>query len=106
LQVPRTIESLSDVTVSIPEAVLSQELEGEVVLLDTAGGEYYGLDPVGSRIWTLLRQHKGRPDAVVDALTVEYEVPRERLINDLRGFLIMLEHFGLVALHPAEDAVS
>ncbi len=31
--------------------VLQQEVGGEAVLLDLASESYFGLDPVGTRIW-------------------------------------------------------
>ena len=34
----------------------SCELGGEAVLLDLTTGVYYGLDPVGTRVWRLLQQ--------------------------------------------------
>lgn len=42
--------------VSIPENVLAQELNGEVVLLNMENEAYYSLNPVGSQIWQLLTE--------------------------------------------------
>ena len=63
---------------TISDDVLAQEVGDEVVLLDLAGERYFGLDPVGTRIWALL------PDAaslgaVLDNLCAEFDAPRERI---------------------------
>ncbi|PYO19380.1 MAG: hypothetical protein DMD85_18645 [Candidatus Rokuibacteriota bacterium] len=39
--------------IRIRKDVVFRELEGEMVLLNLATGVYFGLDPVGTRIWTL-----------------------------------------------------
>ena len=39
----------------ISEEVLSQEVNGETVLLDLEGEAYFGLNEVGTRIWQLLQ---------------------------------------------------
>ena len=42
--------------VRIPESVLFQELDGEAVLLHLESGVYFGLDPIGTRMWHLLEE--------------------------------------------------
>jgi hypothetical protein len=40
----------------LPHAdVIWREVDGEVVLLNVATGQYFGLDPVGSQVWILLQ---------------------------------------------------
>lgn len=67
-----------------------------MVLLDPVGGEYFGLDEVGARIWDLLPAH---PTAagLAERLTEEYDAPRERLEADAAAFLGELARLGLVA---------
>jgi len=36
--------------------LVSCDLEGETALMSVDQGKYYGLDPIGSRIWALLEQ--------------------------------------------------
>ena len=38
--------------------ILSRILDGEAVLLDLASGTYFGLNPVGSRVWELISASK------------------------------------------------
>ena len=43
---------------SISKEVLSQELNGETVLLDLQGESYFGLNEVGTRIWQLIQSEQ------------------------------------------------
>jgi hypothetical protein len=81
--------------VTIPDSVLFRDLDGEAVLLETVTGRYYGLNEVGTRMWSLLQIH-GEIEAVCRALVAEYEVPEERLRDDLLRFVDDLVAGGLV----------
>jgi hypothetical protein len=71
------------------------DLQGELLILNTASGVYYGLDPVGKRIWSLLREPH-RVSAIRDVLLEEYNVDRERCDRDLQALLKDLVRNGLV----------
>jgi len=71
-----------DTQISIPEAVYTQEVDDETVLLDVESGKYFGLDPVGTRMWQLLREH-GTLRTTYETMLTEYEVEPERLEKDL-----------------------
>ncbi len=75
--------------------VLCQDVGGEVVLLDLASERYFGLDPVGTRIWHLLDQDLPLAQ-VLDTLADEYDAPRERLHDDLLALVARLLDAGLV----------
>lgn len=70
-------------------SVVTREVGGELVLLDLAKNSYYGLDPVGARMWDLLTGGSALGLVVsivlnefdVDATTVRADV--ERLLNEL-----------------------
>jgi hypothetical protein len=47
--------NLSD-KVSIPTQVMARTVGDETVILDLANGTYYGLDPVGARMWQLMSE--------------------------------------------------
>ena len=58
------------------EDQVSTDLEGEVVIMGIQQGNYYSMNSVLSRIWTLA----GKPiklSALCDALMEEYEVERD-----------------------------
>ena len=78
--------------------VLCQDVGGEVVLLDLASERYFGLDPVGTRIWHLIDQDLSLQQ-VLETLCAEYDAPRERLEADLLALVAQLADAGLVTVH-------
>ena len=82
---------------SISDEVLSQEVNGETVLLDLEGESYFGLNEVGTRIWQLLQSENTVGDAL-DTLSDEYDVSREQLESDVSELLGKLADAGLVGL--------
>lgn len=62
--------------------VLYREVDGEGVLLNLVTGTYFGLNPVGSRVWQLIKDGH-QPDAICDMLLREYEVGIEQLRADV-----------------------
>jgi len=64
------------------------ELAGEAVILHLTSGVYYGLSPVGARVWSLLQA----PRLVSEVLAMileEYEVEPDRCESDL--FVLLQE---------------
>jgi hypothetical protein len=62
-----------------------------------SSGVYYGLDPVGARIWKLLEQPKSVEDlrtAIVD----EYDVESAKCESDLLSLLEKLRAEGLIEI--------
>jgi hypothetical protein len=86
--------SLDD-KVKISDQVLSQEVNGETVLLDLGSDFYFGLDEVGTRIWQLLNEKKAVGE-IVELLLEEYEVERETLEQDMNELLGNLLEAGLI----------
>ena len=80
---------------AVSKDVLFQEVSGETVLLDLNSEAYFGLDEVGTRIWTLLNEGKTAVE-MVDVLLEEYEVERETLEGDVRDLLTALIEAGLI----------
>ena len=85
---------LSD-KVKIPDQVLARQIGEETVMLDLAKGTYFGLDPVGARIWQLLAEGKTLAE-VCDAMMVEYEVSREEIELDVARLAGELADRGLI----------
>ena len=82
---------------SISDEVLSQEVNGETVLLDLDGESYFGLNEVGTRVWQLLKDELNI-GLVLDTLDGEYDVSREQLESDVAKLLGSLEESGLIKL--------
>ena len=85
---------------NISDEVLSQEVNGETVLLDLEGESYFGLNEVGTRIWQLLKDELNI-GLVLDTLDGEYDVSREQLEIDVAKLLGSLEESGLIKLRAA-----
>ena len=88
--------------ITVPEAVLFRDLDGEAVLLETVTGRYYGLDEVGTRMWSLLQAH-GDSEAVCRALCAEYDVSEVRLREDLAQLIAALAARGLLQVHATKE---
>ncbi len=82
----------------IPEHVLMQELDGESVLLDLKREAYFGLDDVGTRIWTAVARAGTISDACRDLLR-EYAVQPEPLMNDVTTLVQQLVEQGLIRIN-------
>lgn len=74
---------------------VSSDLGGEVVILDLDGGEYFGLDGVGARIWELLHEAHTLSE-LTSVIASEYDVDPERCRTDLGRLLADLTARGLV----------
>lgn len=77
--------------------VVAQKVGDEMVLLDLESGVYYGLDPVGSRVWELLMAHE-RLRVIFETMAQEYEVTPEVLHQDLLRLLQELQARGLIRI--------
>jgi hypothetical protein len=58
-------------------------------------GAYFGLDAVGSRIWSLLDEPRSARE-LAELLEAEYDAPRERLRADAEALLAALLKAKLV----------
>ncbi len=82
--------------------VLSQnqascDLAGEMAVVNLKSGVYFGLDPMGTHVWNLLREpvtFRG----LCDILMHDYDVDGSRLESDMREFLNNLAEHGLVEI--------
>lgn len=86
-----------DQRASRSDDVLAQEVGGETVLLDLASEQYFGLDPVGTRIWELLADAPPL-EQVHDTLCAEFDAEPERIHTDLLALVRQLRDAGLVRL--------
>lgn len=82
-------------SIRISADVMSRQVADETVVLDLASGNYYGLDPVGTRIWQLLTEGL-TPTQVRDALLGEYDVSAAQLEADMERLFIALGEQGLL----------
>ena len=88
--------NLSD-KVAIPAQVMARTVGAETVILDLASGMYFGLDPIGARIWRLLGEGKTLAE-VCDAMQATHDVPREKIELDVVELVEALQAQRLVAI--------
>jgi hypothetical protein len=86
--------SLDSVVVAAKDQA-SCRLEDEIAIVQLKAGVYYGLDPVGARIWELIATPRS-VRAVRDALLAEYEVEADRCEGDLLLLFQAMRDAGLV----------
>ncbi|HYL69090.1 MAG TPA: PqqD family peptide modification chaperone [Candidatus Limnocylindria bacterium] len=85
---------LQSVVVAASEQV-SCPLGEESAILNLKNSVYYGLDPVGARVWNLLREPKSVRE-LRDTLLDEYDVGAERCEQDLLELLEKMRVEGLI----------
>ena len=81
--------------ITISDQALSQEVNGETVILDLKSESYFGLDEVGTRIWQLLQEH-GDVQKTFEIMLEEFDVDAEQLEMDINELLEKLVASGLL----------
>lgn len=80
---------------------VSCSVADETVILHLDEGVYYGLNAVGACIWKTI-QLPCSVDQIVDAITTEFDVDRERCLTDVHELLVDLRKHGLITVKPHE----
>ena len=79
---------------------VSCPLGEESAILGLSSTIYYGLNPVGSRVWSLLQKPRSVAE-LRDALVSEYEVEEKRCERDLLELLEKMAAEGLIEASSA-----
>jgi len=80
---------------AVSPSVVFRQMDDGAVLLDLQSGVYFGLDEVGTRVWTLLMEQK-TPDAVCEAMLAEFDVEPGVVADDVRRLVAELQQNGLL----------
>lgn len=75
-----------DSTIARNNEIIFSDMDDEMVMMSIDKGEYYGVNPVGRRIWELL-EHPGPVTAICDTLRREYNVTEEQCTREVLDFL-------------------
>jgi hypothetical protein len=86
-----TLES----TVSQIEDIVASDIDDEKVMMSVEKGQYFGLEPVGSRVWELIEKPV-KVSELIDALLGKYDVDRETCEKDVLAFLEELNEAGIL----------
>jgi len=82
-----------------PDDVLLSELDGECVILNLKTEAYFGLDEVGTRMWTAVTTADS-VQAAYESLRTEYDVDPDDLRADLTEIVDALLEHGLLEVRP------
>ena len=94
--------SVHSIVSATPEQV-SCPLGDEAAILNLRNTVYYGLNPVGARVWNLLQQPRTVGE-LRDALLDEYDVDAGRCEGDLLELLEKMRSEGLIQVRSAAGA--
>lgn len=81
----------------IPQTVFIQEIDDEVILLDTTTQEYFSLNEVGKYIIELISENLTKEE-IVEELSNIYEIDKMQIEKDLINFTKALEEKGLITI--------
>ncbi|MDD3775742.1 MAG: PqqD family protein [Sulfurovaceae bacterium] len=76
------------------DTVFIQEVDDEIIVLDTNTENYFGLNKIGSVIWQTIKE-KQVLDEVYKTLLERYDADAEVLRADLENFVVKLLEGGL-----------
>jgi hypothetical protein len=76
---------------------VSCDLEGEAAILNLKNSVYYGLDPVGARVWQLIQEPMTLAQ-IRDVLRAEYDVDVSQLETDIRDLVEQMAEQGLIEI--------
>jgi hypothetical protein len=91
--------SVHSIVVAAREQV-SCPLGEESAILNLKNSVYYGINPVGTRVWSLLKQPRSIEE-LRDTLLDEYEVDAELCERDLLNLLEKMRSEGLIEVRGA-----
>lgn len=72
--------------ISRSEDYLSNEIDGEIVMMNIETGAYVSLNPTGKSIWDLLNEPTSI-DVIINSLIKEYNISKEACENDIKPFI-------------------
>ncbi len=78
-------------------AVLTAEVDKQMVMMNVESGRYLGLDDIGSVIWQRLETPRTFGE-LIDSLVVDYDADRSVIADDVRKLLSDMAVHGLVTL--------
>jgi hypothetical protein len=82
--------------------VMLRVIGDEAVILNLKSERYLGLNPVGTRMWTVL-QSAPSVEAAYETLLAEFDVEPHRLRQDLNQLVDRMLQQGLIELRPGKS---
>ena len=94
---------MMDSTIVVVKEQMSCGLDDEAVILSLKKGEYYSLNPLGNRIWSLI-QKPVKVSKVRDTLLEEFDIDKETCEEDLLSLLRDLNNEGLIVIEDSSTS--
>lgn len=86
-----------DTTIVRNTDLMAVPMDGDLVMMSISQGTYYGINPVGARIWALLEQ-PASVAVLCDTIVREFEVTAEQCQQDVLQFVEQMLKAGVVSL--------
>lgn len=81
--------------------LIAADMDGETVMMDMHSGNYYGMNAVGSYIWTLLETEQ-RLDKLIAAVMAHFDIhASDEVADDIQVFLTAMQAQKLVNVIPS-----
>lgn len=93
-------EIRDDSTITVSMRQVSCGVGTATAILQMDSGKYYGLNPVGARVWQLAAEPR-KVGEILAIVLAEYDVPADRFRADLFILLQKLRAAGLIEVRPA-----
>ena len=75
--------------------IISKDVKGETILLNSVSGKYFGLNKVGRAFWEKIDGTRSLPD-IAELLLKDFDVEKERLLKDLENLILTLKENNLI----------
>lgn len=79
------------------DSLVASELDDGLVMMSLENNSYYGLNPIGKRIWELLDE-KQTYNELIEKLTQEYDISKEKCEKDILELLESLEKEEIISI--------
>ena len=89
---------------SLRDDLVVEEIDGDVVVLDLEGNQYFGLNEVAWTIWRDIRESDRSFGEIVDAITDSFGIDRGRARGDVSGFVESLVDAGLATRRESPES--
>ncbi|WP_260582041.1 PqqD family peptide modification chaperone [Sphingopyxis sp. PET50] len=87
-------------TIGRNPSILFNDFDDGLMMMDIDSGNYFDIDSVGGRIWTLI-ETPTTVDRICESLLAEYEVEPDVCRTETIGFIEELADKGLVTLQES-----
>ena len=85
--------------------VVSETIDGEVVIVNLQKGDYYSLVKSGASIWSKIEQNLSQ-DQILQQMLAEYDDTQEKISKDVIGFIDILKKEELVIVETIDTENS